>query len=1171
MKAIPAASVGRPIAVGMITIALVTFGLLAYGRLPVRLLPDVSYPTLTIETEYPDAAPVEVETFVTRPVEEAVGVIPGVRDLRSASRAGRSEVVLEFEWGTRMDETALDVREKLGLLDLPREAEVPRVLRFDPNLDPVIRLAFSGDRPLPDQRRLAERWLAPRLESIPGVAAAKVRGGLTPEVEVLVDDRKLAAYRLDLATIAAALRAENINRPGGRIKDRGAVYLVRTLNEFETLEQVMRTVVRRTDSGVIRIADLAEVRRGHADAEEVARFDGQEAVELDLYREGAINTTSMAEAVRAALPAIERELPDGMVLTLLSDQSRYIDAAVDEVKNSAWQGGLLAVMVLYFFLRDPASTGIIALTIPVSVAITFIPLLQQHVSLNIMSLGGLALGIGNLVDNSIVVLEAVDRWRAEGLARFEAALKGAVEVAAPVTASTATTVAVFFPIVFVEGIAGQMFRDLALAVCWSQVISLLVGLTLVPALAALGGAAAGPSVETLFLFDKTDGPRRPQLIDGWLRELVQSTPAGVPRWLWPLAVLLRAVALGFALVGLLLALPFVVLLTHDLGATPRRGLPAWCIRHLLPLARRAPADAAPVDEFLYWALFPLRLAIFGVIAPLAWLTATLIGVVWRVFARVIDLLLRPLGWIYGRLEASYPGWLRRALALRVAIVAAAACAFLGALAIIPSIGTELVPEVTQGSFGLRFEFSEGTPLEVTSARVAEAERALQASGDYARVFSLSGVLPGSGGGEETIGENLAQIELVLPAGVRGARELQLQREGTLLARRLTGADVQGTRTQLLGVRPPVEVEVFSRELEPLLRESARVEQVVREIPGVIDVTSTAQAGQPEVRLVLDPDRAAHYGLDAERIGTLMRTAIRGELAGKFREGDDRIDIRVRVAATSRDRASDVGETLIALPGGTALPVASLGTVELGRGPAVIHRTAEGRLARITAQIRDADLGAVLEELRGALAGLTLPADVDLRLGGQDQELTTSFRSLRLMLLLALFLVFASMASLFESLRWPLLIMVTVPLGIVGVVLALLATGTSINVLVLIGVVILAGIVVNNAIVLVDAIGRRLGEGQALDEAIVDAGRERLRPIVMTASTTVLGLLPMAISRQAGSELRIPLAVTVMGGLTVGTILTLIVIPCVFRIAEAGRSHRTASNLATSPGAVEPSR
>jgi HAE1 family hydrophobic/amphiphilic exporter-1 len=1159
MRGLARWAVERPIAVTMTVIALITFGWVSYGKLPVRLLPDVSYPTLTIETEYPDAAPVEVETFITRPIEEAVGVIPGVRDLRSASRAGRSEVVLEFEWGTAMDETALDVREKLGLLDLPRESETPRVLRFDPNLDPVIRLAFAGDLPLPDLRRLAERWLAPRLEAIDGVAAAKVRGGLTPEIEVLVDDRKMAAYNVDLETIASALRAENINRPGGRIKDRGAVYLVRTLHEFDSLEQVQRAVVRSTPTGVIRIEDIAEVRRGHADAEEVARFDGREAIEIDLYREGSINTTAMAAAFRAALPEIVRTSPEGTQLTALSDQSRYIDAAVDEVKTAAWQGGLLAVAVLYFFLRDPSSTGVIALCIPVSIAITFIPLYQQGVSLNLMSLGGLALGVGNLVDNAIVVLEAIARYRREGMARLEAALRGATEMAGPVTASTMTTVAVFFPIVFVEGIAGQMFRDLALAVCWSQVISLLVGITLVPSLAARGDRSAHAARQkTLFLFDKTEGPRRDGLVHGWLSEIVSPLPPGAPRWLWPFAVLLRALAAIFGGVGLLLAMPFILLLTSDRGATPRAWVPERLLPMLLPVARRAPAEARPFDEFLYWALFPLRLVIFGVIGPLLMLIAVVGLVAWRVFAWLIDKLLWPVGWIYGWLEQRYPPLLERALSIRTAVVAIAALLFLTSLWVAQRLGTELLPEVTQGAFGLRFEFTEGTPLEVTSSRVAEAERQLRASGRYERVFSLAGVLPGSGGGEETIGENLAQIELVLPAGTRPKVELQDQAVARALAQRITAANVQAVRSELLGVSAPIEIEVLSRDLDQLAAVSNQLEAALRQVEGIVDVVSTTQAGQPEVRLLLDPERAAFYGLDADRVGRLMRAAIRGELAGKFREGDDRIDIRVRVAAGSRDRAEDVGQTLVRVGNETAVPVSALGETEVGRGPAVIHRTSEGRLARISAQVRGTDLGTTIERVKAMLATQSVPDDVLVRLAGQDEEMSVSFRSLRLMLLLALFLVFASMASLFESLRWPLLIMVTVPLGIVGVVLALWLSGASINVLVLIGVVILAGIVVNNAIVLIDALGRRLEEGQALHTALVESGRERLRPIVMTAATTVLGLVPMALSRDAGSELRIPLAVTVMGGLTVATLLTLVVIPCVFRIAEARRHESTGS-------------
>ncbi|MDX1503530.1 MAG: efflux RND transporter permease subunit, partial [Thermoanaerobaculia bacterium] len=499
---LPAVAVRRPITVMMATLAVTTFGFLAARRLPVELLPDLSYPTLTVQTSYPDAAPVSVEQFVTRPVEEALGVIPGVREMRSTSRSGLSEVILEFEWDEEMDFAAMEVRDRLGLVELPREAEPSRVLRFDPTLDPILRLAFSGDRPLDELRQLADRWLKQRLEAVRGVAAAKVRGGLDPEVLVEADEDRLAALGLTLDDLATALAAENVNQPGGQLKDFNAVYLVRTLHEFVDLDQLRRTVVRERDGTRVRVEDVATVTRGHRDRDEITRLDGREVVELALHREGSANTVAVAQEVRAELDRLAGEMPEDLEITVLTDQSLYISAAVGQVWNAALLGGILAILVLYFFLRDPVATAIIGLSIPVSIVATFLPMQQAGVSLNIMSLGGLALGIGMLVDNSIVVLEAIDRRRREGASRREAAVLGASEVAGAVTAATLTTLSVFFPIVFVEGIAGQLFRDQALTICFSLLTSLVVSLSLIPSLAAFDPEARRrEAFRTLFVWD----------------------------------------------------------------------------------------------------------------------------------------------------------------------------------------------------------------------------------------------------------------------------------------------------------------------------------------------------------------------------------------------------------------------------------------------------------------------------------------------------------------------------------------------------------------------------------------------------------------------------------------------------------------------------------------------
>ena len=1083
----------------MTVLAALVFGLLAAGRLPVELLPDLAYPSLTVQTTYPDAAPVSVEQFVTRPVEEAVGVIPGVRDLRSVSRAGLSEVILEFGWDTDMDFAALDVREKLGMVELPREAERPRVLRYDPSLDPILRLALSGSRPLDELHELADRWLKPRLEAVDGVAAAKLRGGVEAEVVVEGDEDRLAALGLTLEDLGAALAAENVNTPGGVLEDWGAVYLVRTLNELDTLDAIRGTIVRRgVTSGVegdgsgdaapgdVRVEDVADVRRGHRDREEVALLGGQQVVELALHREGSANTLAVAAAVRAALDDVRRELKDDLQLTVLSDQSRYIGAAVDEVWSAALVGGLLAVLVVFFFLRDLPSTLTVALSIPISVIVTFLPLQQAGVSLNIMSLGGLALGVGMLVDNSIVVLEAIDRQRrllGPSVGRRVAAGRGASEVAGAVTAATLTTLSVFLPIVFVTGVAGQLFYDLAVTVCLSLTASLLVSLTLLPALAGLELSwLRAPSAE-----GSTDGSAE----DGG---------GGAPT---PARLQLGGLAL----------LPLTA---------PGAGR-----------LRRAGAAALLVPRL-----------------PLLALTAALRAGFWG-FERLFHGLTLPLAAAVEGLGRAYPPLLKRALARRYLLLLTTVGVFLGSLALIPRLGTDLVPNLSQGEFAFRLRLPEGTPLATTVEVVRRVQAPFMDDPTFARVFAVAGSLPSSGSGRRTQGENLAQVDFVLaPDAASGTEAAAVERVRATLAAFRT-AEAELVQPQVLSLSPAVVVNVFADDLGALDEATRTTEAAVAAVPGAEDVGTTTEPGSPEVIVTLDRERAAALGVSAEQLASSVRRQLRGDVVGLFREAEKRLDIRLRAAARYRDRAEDVGRLRLRLADGATVPISAVARVEVSRGPAALHHAGGARTARVTARIGAADLGRALAQVETALSTLTLPPGATVELGGQDQELEGSFDSLRLALALAVFLVFVVMAVQFESLRHPFVILLSVPLGAVGVLGALALTGTAVSVLVLIGGVMLAGVVVNNAIVLVDAVERRRRAGEDHDAALVGGGRERLRPILMTTATTVLALLPMAVGLGAGNELRRPLAVTVIGGLSGATVLTLIVIPCLHRVLAGG--------------------
>src|SRR5687767_3712393 len=488
-------SLKRRVTISMCAVALVLFGMVAFTRLPINLLPDLSYPSLTVETRFPGAAPGEVETLVTRPIEELVGIVSGVQRLTSVSRPGLSQVTLEFGWGRNMDFAGLDVRQKLDLITLPREAERPVVLRFDPANDPVQRLYLTGAEgsqgvDLYRLRYTAEEVLKKALESTEGVAAIHINGGYEEEIQVRLDQGKLSLLGLSIQDVASKLERENVNQAGGSLYEAEARYLVRSRNEFEGLPDIAGTILVEREGRPIKLADVAVVERGHKQREVVTRFGGKEAVELALYKEGDANTVKVARAVAGRLERIKDELPEGIQVQVGVDQARFIQASISEVQANAWQGALFAVIVLLFFLKDLRSTLVIAITIPISVIATFFLMYRTGTTLNIMSLGGLALGIGNLVDNSIVVLEAIHRRRELGDGVLTAARRGASEVGMAVVASTMTTVAVFVPVVFLEGIAAQLFRDQALTVSFSQIASLIVALTLIPMLAAWMGAGA---------------------------------------------------------------------------------------------------------------------------------------------------------------------------------------------------------------------------------------------------------------------------------------------------------------------------------------------------------------------------------------------------------------------------------------------------------------------------------------------------------------------------------------------------------------------------------------------------------------------------------------------------------------------------------------------------------
>jgi HAE1 family hydrophobic/amphiphilic exporter-1 len=1129
-------SIRRPVTVSMVVLAVIVFGLVSLGRLRVELLPNISYPSLTIQTEYPDAAPAEVEQFVTRPIEEAVGVLPGLERVKSVSRPGQSEVTLEYVWKTKMDIAALDVREKLDPVELPRATGKPTILRFDPSLDPIMRLRMAGSTNLLALRRVAEKLVKKELEALKGVAAAKVSGGLEEEIHIEIDKGKLSALGIPITSVTTRLAGENVNVAGGSLTDEESEFLVRTTNEFQDVSEIGEVCIGYSQGRPILIKDIAVVESGHKERDTITRLNGQESVEIAIYKEGDANTVSVASAVRKKLAAIS--LPQGMNVTTASDHSIFIQKAVNEVMNAALLGGLLATLVLYLFLKDLRTTITIGLSIPVCVIATFIIMYRVGLSLNIMSLGGLALGVGMLVDNAIVVLESVFRHKKQDPDIPRAVSAGTDEVSRAVIASTLTTIAVFLPLVFVEGIAGQLFKDQAITISGSLVASLLVALTLVPMLSAFTikenrlGRLLGRTEPRL--------PRTPVRLNkrGRLPSRFQRFHSAVEKSSFhsiymPLArfgSLVIGVPLRF--LGAVLRVLFVKLLWQILAKNLAKSL-RW-----LALSVLGRFLGRPLGRLL------LRLGRISLAAGRG---------LWRLFRRALRATLgRLISLITGlfdrmmeRLYAWYPGAARRALQKpwRVILVAAAFLALVIALS--PLLSIELIPQVSQGEFTFNLRFPEGTSLSATDRAVTDIENDVMKMSSVGTVFSTSGSTLLGQSTARIKEENIAQVNVAL------ARKREPEIEENTIERirrrldRVPGLTYDVSKPSYFSFRTPVEVEITGYDIGQLRAVAADVERRLTLIPSIKDVRSSMKSGSPEVHVILDRERMAALRVEPAQAFRALTNAVRGEVATKFRREEDKIDILVRNSEEVRRSMDEIDRLVVGHNNGTPIPLSSLGRVVVEEGPAEITRVSQQRTAIVTANLAGHDLGGTAKRIRNVLKATPLPPDFSASLSGQSDELSVSFGSLRFALLLAVFLVYLVMASQFESFLHPLVIMFTIPLAAIGVVLSLFVTGTAVSVMVLIGSIILAGIVVNNSIVLIDYTNQLRKKGMSKVDALVSAGSVRIRPILMTTMTTVLGLLPMAVAGGEGAELRAPLAITVIGGLSFATALTLFVIPAVY--------------------------
>ncbi len=1112
----------RRVTIGMAIVAIIIFGMVALTRLKVTLLPDLSYPTLTIRTELTGAAPEEIETLLTKPIEESSGVVKNLKRVRSVSKAGQSDVTLEFNWGTNMDLASVDVREKIDLLNLPDEAGKPILLRFDPSSEPIMRYALvSSDMSnkndkntvsrsedasvatLKRLRRFADERLKTDLESVEGTASVKISGGFEDEILITVDQDKLSQKGLSIQSIGDRLQQENINLSGGQIEEDSRRFQVRTVNQFESVEDIRNTIVAINDTQATYLYEVATVEMLYKQRKAIIRVDGNEAIELAIYKEGDANTVQVAKRLRKAIDgyaaqkaapedqdsdendakdtqgqqqaqqnqgggqgfiaARKQQLPVGSQLKQVQDQSVFIADAISQVRSSAILGGLLAILVLYGFLRDARSTWIIGLTIPVSVIGTFFLMYQMDLSLNIMSLGGIALAIGLLVDNSIVVLENIAQKREQGQELIAAAKEGTSQVAMAVTASTFTTVAVFFPMVFVSGIAGQLFKDQALTVSFALIFSLIVALTLIPMLSTIGANRRYEQDDEL------------EFAQGKMPEHYSLAKKG--------------------------------------GSYFGRAILVW-----IPVA-----------------------------------ITKLVVVIFKLISTLLHYLLMPFVWIFNKLYAViasiYQPFLAWSLRNRFIVIVVTLLAFGATLSLVPRLGTELIPQLAQGEFYADVRLQPGTPISSTDSVLKQAQENLRSD----QRVKLTSAVAGTGNRLDAApvdsGDNAGRLNIQIDKKSGPFSENDVRSELREQLAGLPGVTYEFGTPELVSFSTPLQIEIGGYDLDSLKTASERVVSLMQSTERFADIRSNFEQGQPEIQIIADTQKATALGLNERDIANSVVDKVRGKIATQYSWRDRKIDVLIR-SLDATDTSRDEIEKLIINPQSERpVPLSSVASIQETVGPASINRIDQRRVALITATVLDGDLGSAVQLLNDELSQVRLPTGISAEIKGQSEEMQEAFSSMQFALILAIFLVYLVMASQFESLVHPFVILFTIPMALIGSILALYVTGTTINVVALIGLIMLAGIVVNNGIVLIDLINQLRSKGLDKTQAILDGGRDRLRPILMTALTTILGLLPMAIGLGEGAEIRAPMAITVIGGMLVATLLTLIVIPVVYSLLD----------------------
>jgi hydrophobic/amphiphilic exporter-1 (mainly G- bacteria), HAE1 family len=1012
-------AIRRPIGIIMAVLIIFALGTISFSRLAVDLLPNLTFPYIVVTTSYSGVGPEEMENLISKPIEEAVSTVNNVNKINSTSMEGLSQVGIQFNWGTNMDTAAADVRAKIDRVRarLPEDADIPVVVKIDPSASAILVLGVTG-ADLMELRKFGDDVLQDRLEKVAGVASIDVYGGKERQIVISVDQGKLQSFGIGLAQLSEALTRENVNTPGGLIRDGNNEILVRTQGQFQTVEEIKNIIIISSNKVPVRIRDVANVTDSYKEQRIFSKVDQQGSISIQIRKQPDANTVNVIEGINRELVKVRQEYPHITIGTAF-DQAKLIRQSISTVEESAVLGAMLAVFVVYVFLRDVRSTLIIGLSIPISIIATFVVMYFKGLTLNIMSLGGLALGVGMIVDDAIVVLENVYRHMENGKEPISAARFGTTEIAGAVIATTLTVMVVFMPIAFVSGMAGQLFRDFALAVVFSIGASLLMAVTVVPMLCA-------------------------QLLK----------------------------------------------VTHQ-----RDKKANWCTRALDACERGLTYLDSSYRNLIAWSLNNRR----------------------KVFAIAIITLIMS-----------------------------------GAM--LPLIGTELMPVTDNGNFNVSIKTPMGTSVEKTMEMTALVEEELLSDPNIEHIFSTIGA---SGSYGTRPASNTSQITVALVD--KAKRHVSTQ--DVITAMRIKVSGIPGTQVRfnqtdiisqiLTRGRPPVEVKVSGTEVKTLGELANAVKLRLGEVEGIRDINISMDEASPELQITVDRVKAADFGLTTTMIANTLKTASNGTTATQFHANGEKkeIDIFIQYRENQRDNLEAIGNTIIVTPDGSTVRLKDVAKLQLGKGPNVISREDRERRTTVTANVFSRDKGSAAKEVEEILRDLPLPPGYSITFGGDQQDMQDSFKSLMEALILAILLVYMVLAAQFESLVHPLAIMFSLPLAIVGVILALLISGKAFGVTAFIGLVMLVGIVVKNAILLVDYTNTLRERGVERREAILQAGPTRLRPILMTTLATILGMLPMALGIGVGSEANAPMAIAVIGGLSTSTLLTLIVVPVAYTLLD----------------------